>query len=127
LIMGRVIWSMLVLPIKYSFVDRSVGVLKVFLWHNRTNCIKIKKKTIEWSVFIKETERVYSAVRVRPFKWNGLRSARKGLKQNFFLADACNFQWTTTLLTFCWPCIMQWFLVIVQLDAQILFNIFIYL
>ena len=30
-------------------------------------------------------------------------------------------------LTFCWPCIMQWFLVIVQLDAQILFNVFIYL
>ena len=32
-----------------------------------------------------------------------------------------------TVLTFCWPCIMQWFLVIVQLDAQILFNVFIYL
>ena len=30
-------------------------------------------------------------------------------------------------LTFRWPCIMQWFLVIVQLDAQILFNVFIYL
>ena len=30
-------------------------------------------------------------------------------------------------LTFCWPCIMQWFLVIVQLDAQIPFNIFIYI
>ena len=30
-------------------------------------------------------------------------------------------------LTFCWPCIMQWFLVIVQIDAQILFNVFIYL
>ena len=30
-------------------------------------------------------------------------------------------------LTFCWPCIMQWFLTIVQLDAQILFNVFIYL
>ena len=30
-------------------------------------------------------------------------------------------------LTFCWPCIMQWFLIIVQLDAQILFNVFIYL
>ena len=27
-------------------------------------------------------------------------------------------------LTFCWPCIMQWFLVIAQLDAQSLFNIF---
>ena len=25
-------------------------------------------------------------------------------------------------LTFCWPCIMHWFLVIVQLDAQILFK-----
>jgi len=23
------------------------------------------------------------------------------------------------VLTFCWPCIMQWFLVIVQLDAQV--------
>ena len=30
-------------------------------------------------------------------------------------------------LTFCWPCIIQWFLVIVQLDAQISFNVFIYL
>ena len=30
-------------------------------------------------------------------------------------------------LTFCWPCIMQWFLAIVQLDAQIIFNVFIYL
>ena len=30
-------------------------------------------------------------------------------------------------LTFCWPCIMQWFLVIFQLDAQIHFNVFIYL
>ena len=30
-------------------------------------------------------------------------------------------------LTFCWPCIMQWFLIIAQLDAQILFNVFIYL
>ena len=30
-------------------------------------------------------------------------------------------------LTFCWPCIMQWFLVIVQLSAQFLFNVFIYL
>ena len=29
-------------------------------------------------------------------------------------------------LTFCWQCIMQWFLSIVQLDAQILFNVFIY-
>ena len=33
----------------------------------------------------------------------------------------------TFSLTFCWPCIKQWFLVIVQLDAQILFNVFIYL
>ena len=31
-----------------------------------------------------------------------------------------------TFLTFCWPCIMRRFLVIVQLDAQIPFNIFIY-
>ena len=31
------------------------------------------------------------------------------------------------VLTFCWPCVMQWFLIIVQLDAQILFNVFIYL
>ena len=30
-------------------------------------------------------------------------------------------------ITFCWPCIMQWFLVIVQHDAQILFNVSIYL
>ena len=37
-------------------------------------------------------------------------------------------QWNTNNinLTFCWPCIMQWFLVIVQLDAQIPSNIFIY-
>ena len=30
-------------------------------------------------------------------------------------------------LTFRWPCIMQWFLANFQLDAQILFNVFIYL
>ena len=35
--------------------------------------------------------------------------------------------WLLYNLTFCWPCIMQWFLVIVQLDAQIFFNVFIYL
>ena len=29
-------------------------------------------------------------------------------------------------LSFCWPCIMQWFLVSNQLDAQILSNVFIY-
>jgi len=36
-------------------------------------------------------------------------------------------QHTFIHLTFCWPCIMQWFLVIVQLDAQIPLNVFIYL
>jgi len=30
-------------------------------------------------------------------------------------------------LTICWPCIIQWFLVTEQVDAQILFNVFIYL
>jgi hypothetical protein len=48
----------------------------------------------------------------------------KSLKKNYWF-----FTWTLlfsfTFFTFCWPCIMQWFLTNDQRDAQILFYVFI--
>ena len=42
------------------------------------------------------------------------------------LRELLTVQYSLWYSTFCWPCIMQWFFVIVQLDTQILFNVFIY-
>ena len=114
------------LPINHHFLHL-VGLACICLskmhGHNKTKYLYCIRKTIQTTCIDTGEEQFEQ---INSFKYLGTvvntdNSIEEDIKDRIAARNRAFHN-----LTFCWPRIMQWFLVIVQLDVQIPFNIFIY-